>query len=92
MVDKDERAWRNEARLPLRDLERAMAAPANDGEVDDVTGNEAGAEEAFGHQAEPYDPDLPRTAPPRGDAHRDREMTDEQRRFRPSTTGRTGPH
>jgi hypothetical protein len=70
--------WRDEKRLPLRDLERAMASAAADGEVDDVTGNDAGAEAAFGHGPEA--------------AARDANATDPERAYRPSTTGRTGPH
>ena len=70
--------WRDEERLPLRDLERAMASAAGDGEVDDVTGNEAGPESAFGHGPEA--------------ATWDEDATDPQRPYRPSTTGRTGPN
>jgi len=77
MTDNDG-VWRDEERLPLRELERAMAAPAADGEVDDVTGNDAGEEAAFGHGAEA--------------ATRDPYATDPERPYRPSTTGRTGPH
>jgi hypothetical protein len=47
--------WRDEERLPLADLERAMGAASQDGQADDVTGNDAGAEEAFGHGPEPAD-------------------------------------
>ena len=70
--------WRDEERLPLRDLERAMASAAGDGEVDDVTGNEAGPESAFGHGPEA--------------ATWDEDATDPERPYRPSTTGRTGPN
>jgi hypothetical protein len=87
MDDGQERAWRDEERLPLSELERAMGAAASDGEVDDVTGSDAGAESAFGHGAEPAD------TPPAGHGtNGGREMTDNQRRYRPSTTGRTGPN
>jgi hypothetical protein len=85
MTEKDHRVWRDEQRLPLTDLERALASPAGDGEVDDATGNDAGAESAFGHGPEAADGN-PEPAPD------GREMTDAQRAYRPSTTGRTGPH
>jgi hypothetical protein len=78
MSDQNGGVWRDEERLPLRDLERAMGASAADGEVDDTTGNDAGAESAFGHGAE--------------SATRDEGATDPERAYRPSTTGRTGPH
>ncbi|GAB2956181.1 hypothetical protein GCM10027280_51000 [Micromonospora polyrhachis] len=85
MTDNDGAVWRDEERLPLSELERAMASPAADGEVDDATGNDAGAESAFGHGPEAADERPDRTA-------KGREMTDDQRAYRPSTTGRTGPH
>jgi hypothetical protein len=74
----DEGVWRDEQRLPLSDLSQAMATSAQDGQVDDVTGNDAGAEQAFGHDAQ--------VGGEAGDA------TDPDRATRPSTTGRTGPH
>lgn len=40
--------WRDPEHLPLDDLTDAMAVYSSDGQLDDVTGNEAGAEEAFG--------------------------------------------
>ena len=58
-----EEAWRDEERLPLAELENAMGAAAQDGQVDDVTGNDAGAEEAFGHGPEPADPAAEGTRP-----------------------------
>jgi hypothetical protein len=85
MTDNDSSVWRDDEHLPLRELERAMGAAANDGEVDDVTGNDAGAESAYGHGAEAAD------GQPTSPADR-AEMTDPERAYRPSTTGRTGPH
>ena len=82
MTDNDRSRWRDEERLPLQDLDRAIARSANEGEVDDATGGEVGPESAFGHDAEPAQP----TAPSERDA-----MTDPERAHRPSTTGRTGP-
>jgi hypothetical protein len=46
--------WRDEERLPVDELNRAMATYSADGQADDVTGNDAGAEEAFGE--EPLNP------------------------------------
>ncbi|SCL31212.1 hypothetical protein GA0074692_3070 [Micromonospora pallida] len=85
MTDKDRAVWRDEERLPLSDLEKAVATSPVDGQSDDVTGNDAGSESAFGH------------GPVAADGHtateggHGREATDEQRAYRPSTTGRTGP-
>jgi hypothetical protein len=41
-------AWRDEERLPLSELNRAMATYSADGQVDDATGGDAGAELEFG--------------------------------------------
>ena len=90
MADNDRRVWRDEDRLPLSELDQAMATPAQDGQLDDVTGNDAGEEEAFGHGAEATD--ASRTASDEPVAEGDRDPTDADRAFRPSTTGRTGPH
>ena len=54
----DEATWRDEERLPVDELNRAMATYSSDGQVDDVTGNDAGAEETFGE-----DPLPPRPSP-----------------------------
>ncbi len=80
----DDRAWRNEERLPLEELDRAVARSTLDGQADDVTGNDAGEEAAFGHGPEAADRggEVPGTG---------REPTDPDRAYRPSTTGRTGP-
>lgn len=86
MTDEDRHVWRDDKRLPLTELDGAMGSSTPDGQVDDVTGNEAGAESAFGHGAEADDPDQPY------DEERAAQMSDDQRRFRPSTTGRSGPH
>lgn len=42
--------WRDEEKLPVDELKRAMATYSADGQVDDVTGNDAGAEAAFGDE------------------------------------------
>ncbi|GIJ28065.1 hypothetical protein Vqi01_32270 [Micromonospora qiuiae] len=80
----DNRVWRNEEQLPLEELERAVARSTLDGQADDVTGNDAGEEAAFGHGPEAAD----RGGEVRGAG---REPTDRDRAYRPSTTGRTGP-
>ncbi|MGC4854090.1 hypothetical protein ACLQ24_12000 [Micromonospora sp. DT4] len=78
----DDRVWRDEERLPLEELERAVAGSSIDGQADDVTGNDAGEEAAFGHGPAAAD---------RGGEAGGREPTDPERAYRPSTTGRTGP-
>lgn len=84
MTDDDRAVWRDEERLPLSELEKAVATPAGDGESDDATGNDSGAEGEFGHG--------PVAADGRRDrADRGREPTDPGRPYRPSTTGRSGP-
>ncbi|MBM0276933.1 hypothetical protein [Micromonospora tarensis] len=81
----DNRVWRDEERLPLEELERAVSGSSLDGQADDVTGNDAGEEAAFGHG--------PAATDREGRAQRgnSRQATDPQRAYRPSTTGRTGP-
>ncbi|WBB69794.1 hypothetical protein [Micromonospora sp. WMMD812] len=80
----DNRAWRNEERLSVEELDRAIARATPDGQADDMTGGDAGEESAFGHGQEAAD---------RGGqaAGAGREPTDPDRAYRPSTTGRTGP-
>ncbi|MET7705682.1 hypothetical protein [Micromonospora sp. NPDC005413] len=80
----DDRVWRDEERLPLEELERAVSGSSLDGQADDVTGNDAGEEAAFGHGPAAADRD--------GQAQGSgQEPTDPERAYRPSTTGRTGP-
>jgi hypothetical protein len=43
--------WRDESKLPLSELTKAMASNSQDGQVDDLTGEDAGAEETYGHGA-----------------------------------------
>ena len=78
-------AWRDEQRLPLHELNRAVARSTPDGQVDDVTGESAGDEQTFGHGPTAM-------LPGEIDADRVPDATDPERRHRPSTTGRTGPH
>ncbi|GAA2699908.1 hypothetical protein ACFY2R_09200 [Micromonospora olivasterospora] len=84
MTDSDSHVWRDEADLPLEQLDRAIARSTPDGQADDVTAGDAGGESAFGHGPEAVDRGA---APP----ERERERTDADRAYRPSTTGRTGP-
>jgi hypothetical protein len=46
----DDGVWRDEEELPLDELDRAMATYSSDGQVDDLTGGDAGAEEEFGDE------------------------------------------
>ena len=82
MTDNENAAWRDEERLSLEELDAAVARSAEDSQVDDVTGSDAGEEQAFGHGHEAAD-----TGPAGG-----AERTDPHRSARPSTTGRTGPN
>lgn len=84
MTDNDRHVWRDEDRTPLHELDRAIARSTLDGQADDVTGNDAGEESTFGHGPEAVD----RGAGPEAERQ---EMTDADRAYRPSTTGRTGP-
>jgi hypothetical protein len=46
----DDGVWRDESKLPLSELDKAMATWDTDGQ-NDATGNDAGEEQAFGHDA-----------------------------------------
>jgi hypothetical protein len=77
MTDRaDDGVWRDEEQLPVSELSKAMASWDLDGQ-NDPTDNDAGLEQAFGHDAQVPDEDG---------------TTDPDREFRPSTTGRSGPH
>ena len=79
MTDReDDGVWRDEEKLPVKDLSEAMASWDTDGQGD-PTDNDAGLEQAFGHGATVTSTD-------------ERGQTDPDREFRPSTTGRSGPH
>jgi hypothetical protein len=77
-----DRVWRDPEKLPLAELDQAMATYSADGQVDDATGGDAGAEAEFPAEEPPFD------GPPTGDPDPD---TEEGRRLRPSFQGRTGP-
>ncbi len=88
MTQPDSGQWRDEERLPLSELDQALASYSQDGQLDDATGGDAGAEAAFGDGAVPGDP------PPEADPDPD---TEEGRRVRPSPdgtspVGRSGPN
>jgi hypothetical protein len=53
MTEPDDAQWRDPDKLPLTELDRAMATYSFDGQVDDLTGGDAGAEDEFGD-----DPDV----------------------------------
>ncbi|MDY7090138.1 MAG: hypothetical protein SYR96_34230 [Actinomycetota bacterium] len=59
MTDETEGTWRDESKLPLSELTRAMASNSQDGQVDDLTGEDAGAASA-------PDPDRPLRPSPDG--------------------------
>jgi hypothetical protein len=46
----DDGVWRDEERLPLSELDQALATYSTDGQLDDPTGGDAGAEEEFGDE------------------------------------------
>jgi hypothetical protein len=75
--EKPEGAWRDEDKLSVESLSDAMATWDTDGQGD-PTDNDAGEEQAFGHDSRPHADDPA--------------ATDPDREFRPSTTGRSGPH
>ncbi|WP_067502922.1 hypothetical protein [Actinoplanes sp. TFC3] len=79
MTDReDDGVWRDEDKLSVQELSSAMATYDTDGQGD-PTDNDAGLEQAFGNDAQVPD-------------QSDTGATDPDREFRPSPTGRTGPH
>jgi hypothetical protein len=74
----DDGVWRDEEKLPVSGLSEAMASWDLDGQGD-ANDNDAGAEQAFGHGE-------------RATTEDETGETDPDREYRPSTTGRTGPH
>jgi hypothetical protein len=100
MSEPTEGVWRDEHALPLSELTRAMATYAQDGQVDDLTGEDAGAEQEFGHgaRAEEQDSERRDTGGAPADPPEDPDATSAAgRRLRPSPDGaspfgRTGPH
>lgn len=94
MSDQTDGVWRDERRLPLSELDKAIATSAGEDQTDDTSGGDASAEATYGHKAGVAGGpaqgglDLDEPAPTDGDPDPD---TEEGRRLRPSTTGRTGP-
>ena len=78
MTNPEDGVWRDEERLPVSELSQAMASWDLDGQ-NDATDNDAGLEQAFGHDSQ---------VPDQGEVGAE----DPDRASRPSTTGRTGPH
>lgn len=82
MSDDTDGVWRDDEKLPLSELTRAMAMSPGDGQVDDESGNDAGMVEAEDEVRREVDetegePD-PHSAAGRA--------------LRPDFTGHTGPH
>ena len=73
--------WRDEEKLPLSELTRAMAMSPGDGQVDDESGNDAGMVQADDEVRQEID----KTGEP--DPH-----STAGRALRPDFTGHTGPH
>ena len=79
MADGDDGVWRDEQRLPLKDLVAAVATSPGDGQVDDESGNDAGIEEALQQRAVAGDGDPDPTS-------------SGGRALRTDFTGPNGPH
>jgi hypothetical protein len=77
-------SWRDEKRLPLSELNQAMASYSADGQVDDATGGDAGAEQAGLDRAAEDRAARARAEAGGGDPDPDSE---EGRRLRPSPEG-----
>lgn len=62
-IQHEEGMWRDETRVPLSDLDRAMATSGTEGQFDDRTGHEAGPGEEFDERSEPGSEQEPRVRP-----------------------------
>lgn len=82
MSDETDGVWRDEEKLPLSELTRAMAMSPGDGQVDDESGNDAGMVQA--------DEDVDREVD--GTKGEPDPHSTAGRALRPDFTGRTGPH
>ena len=92
MSDATEGVWRDERSLPLSELTRAMASNSQDGQVDDLTGEDAGAELEYGHGAHAEDRVIEQ-----GEAQDPSPTSEAGRSLRPSPDGtspfgRSGPN
>lgn len=75
--------WRDEKKVPLSELDQAMAVYSADGQVDDASGGDVGDERAI-EQVDREVNDLP--------PDRDPDPTSEEgRRIRPTPDGHAGP-
>jgi hypothetical protein len=81
-LPEDEDLWRSDIKLPLAELDEALATYSYDGQVDDAAGNDSGDEEL---RERPW----PGPAEEGGDPDPESE---EGRRLRPSFDGRPGPN
>ncbi|GAA5183234.1 hypothetical protein GCM10023322_22040 [Rugosimonospora acidiphila] len=73
-------SWRDEKKLPVSELEQAMATYSADGQVDDASGGNVGADETMREA----DQEIP--------TDRDPDPNSEAgRRVRPTPDGRAGP-
>ena len=80
--------WRDEERLPLAELMQAVATSADDGQTDDIAGNDAGIEQTRS-EIEQTRSEPAAGAAEHGDPDPD---STEGRRLRTDFTGPTGPH
>ncbi|MGC9669170.1 hypothetical protein ACNTMW_21760 [Planosporangium sp. 12N6] len=74
--------WRDDQRLPLSELHKAMAQYSFDGQIDDPTGGDAGSEQEFGDEERLAEWKASRDPDP---------DTEAGRRLRPSPEGHSGP-
>ncbi|GIH12851.1 hypothetical protein [Rugosimonospora africana] len=72
--------WRDEKKVPLSELDQAMAVYSADGQVDDASGGEVGAQQTIEQ--------VDREVPAEGDPDPD---TEQGRRVRPTPDGHPGP-
>jgi hypothetical protein len=72
--------WRDEKKVPLSELNRAMGTYSADGQVDDASGGDVGAEETV----ERIDDQVPTDRDPDPDS-------EQGRRIRPTPDGHPGP-
>jgi hypothetical protein len=80
LPENDDNLWRSDLRVPLTELDQALATYSFDGEVDDAAGNDSGDEE------------LRKEEWPGPGAGGDPDPeTEKGRRLRPSWDGRPGP-
>ncbi|NJC71752.1 hypothetical protein HC031_18795 [Planosporangium thailandense] len=74
--------WRDDERLPLSELGKALAQYSFDGQIDDPTGGDASSEQEFGDEERFVELNTKRDPDP---------DTEAGRRARPSFEGKSGP-